>query len=148
MEDLPRVCVHSPSFLQQYQRFWDDPSQAPLTWIALLYGIMSFAAQSQAGSLDQVQDPSLPLPFLEQIVQCLVLGNYSHGAPYAIEALLHYFVLERMRAGDTQAETWLLMGIILRLAQRMGYHRDPSHFPGITPFQGEMRRRVWSWSTA
>ncbi|KAG8406448.1 hypothetical protein J3458_021280 [Metarhizium acridum] len=25
----------------------------------------------------------------------------------------------------------------------MGYHRDPSHFPGITSFQGEMRRRIW-----
>ncbi|KID83338.1 fungal specific transcription factor [Metarhizium guizhouense ARSEF 977] len=115
----------------------------PLTWIALLYGIMSFAAQAQPGTPDQVHDPALPLPFLEQIVSCLVLGNYTHGAPYAIEALLHYFVLERRRARDTQADTWLVMGIILRLAQRMGYHRDPLHFPGITPFQGEMRRRVW-----
>ncbi|OQE70210.1 hypothetical protein PENNAL_c0120G02272 [Penicillium nalgiovense] len=27
---------------------------------------------------------------------------------------------------------------------RMGYHRDPSHFPGISSFQGEMRRRLWA----
>jgi hypothetical protein len=27
----------------------------------------------------------------------------------------------------------------------MGYHRDPKYFPNITPFQGEMRRRVWSF---
>ena len=27
---------------------------------------------------------------------------------------------------------------------RMGYHRDPSHFSNISPFHGEMRRRVWA----
>jgi hypothetical protein len=35
------------------------------------------------------------------------------------------------------------MGIIIRLAFRMGYHRDPSNLAGISPFEGEMRRRVW-----
>ena len=35
--------------------------------------------------------------------------------------------------------------MIVRLAMRMGYHRDPSKYPGITPYQGEMRRRIWSF---
>lgn len=26
----------------------------------------------------------------------------------------------------------------------MGYHRDAEHFPNISPFAGEMRRRVWA----
>lgn len=26
---------------------------------------------------------------------------------------------------------------------RQGYHRDPSNFPKITPFEAEMRRRIW-----
>ncbi|KAJ3959457.1 hypothetical protein N0V92_003904 [Colletotrichum tropicale] len=26
----------------------------------------------------------------------------------------------------------------------MGYHRDPSHFPRISAFEGEIRRRVWA----
>jgi hypothetical protein len=33
---------------------------------------------------------------------------------------------------------------MLRLALQQGYHRDPSHFPNLSVFQGEMRRRVWS----
>jgi hypothetical protein len=28
---------------------------------------------------------------------------------------------------------------------RMGYHRDPSNFSGITPYHGEFRRRVWAF---
>jgi hypothetical protein len=35
--------------------------------------------------------------------------------------------------------------MIVRLAIRMGYHRDPSNYPGITPYQGEMRRRIWAF---
>jgi hypothetical protein len=26
----------------------------------------------------------------------------------------------------------------------MGYHRDPRHFKSISPYEGEMRRRVWT----
>ncbi|KAK4922067.1 hypothetical protein LTR66_016629 [Elasticomyces elasticus] len=37
-----------------------------------------------------------------------------------------------------------MTGVIVRLAMRSGYHRDSKMFPNITPFQGEMRRRVWT----
>ncbi|KAI4742249.1 hypothetical protein E4T50_07323 [Aureobasidium sp. EXF-12298] len=30
-----------------------------------------------------------------------------------------------------------------RLAQKMGYHRDPKHLSSISPFESEMRRRAW-----
>lgn len=30
------------------------------------------------------------------------------------------------------------------MARQQGYHRDPSNSPGITLFQGEMRRRVFA----
>lgn len=35
------------------------------------------------------------------------------------------------------------MGISARLAMRMGYHRDPRHFKNLSPFEGEMRRRIF-----
>ncbi|KAH8690131.1 putative fungal-specific transcription factor [Talaromyces proteolyticus] len=35
------------------------------------------------------------------------------------------------------------IGAIVRIAMRLGLHRDPSHFSNMTPFQGEMRRRIW-----
>lgn len=78
------------------------------------------------------------------MTQCLVLCDYSCGGPHAIEALLHYFAIEHTRWPDSKARNWLLFGLILRLAVRMGYHRDSSHFPAICPFQGEIRRRIWA----
>lgn len=86
--------------------------------------------------------PSRP-KYLDQVEQALIAGNYSNGGPFALEALLHYHILEHTRYPDADVGTWLLTGMIVRLGFRMGYHRDPSHFPDITPFQGEMRRRIW-----
>lgn len=54
-----------------------------------------------------------------------------------------YGECEFLRRDDHHAKIWLMNGIALRVAMRMGYHRDPSNFSGISPFQGEMRRRVW-----
>ncbi|KAI7978206.1 hypothetical protein EIK77_009746 [Talaromyces pinophilus] len=36
-----------------------------------------------------------------------------------------------------------MTGVIVRAAINMGYHRDPSQSPSITPLQAEYRRRVW-----
>jgi hypothetical protein len=39
---------------------------------------------------------------------------------------------------------YLIVGVAVRLALRMGLHRDSDNVKGdITPYQGEMRRRVW-----
>lgn len=47
---------------------------------------------------------------------------------------------------DAEVGIWVIVGMIVRLAMRMGYHRDPSKYPGITPYQGEMRRRIWAFA--
>lgn len=81
--------------------------------------------------------------YLEQVIQCLRIGDYSRGGPYSIEALHYYFVLEHARRRDADERNWSLYGLVLRLALRKGYHRDPSQFPNLTPFEGEIRRRLW-----
>jgi hypothetical protein len=39
---------------------------------------------------------------------------------------------------------WALAGVVIRLAMRMGYHRDPMAYPELSALQGEMRRRIWT----
>ena len=50
-----------------------------------------------------------------------------------------------MQREDPHADAWVTMGLATRLAQRMGYHRDPRYLKNITPFEGEMRRRTWAF---
>ena len=38
---------------------------------------------------------------------------------------------------------WTLAGVLIRLAVSMRLHTESSHIPNITPFEREMRRRVW-----
>lgn len=38
---------------------------------------------------------------------------------------------------------WCLAGVLVRVAVSMKLHRDGSHFADITPFEIEMRRRLW-----
>lgn len=73
----------------------------------------------------------------------LSLGDLSKPTAYTVEALMVYAGCEFMRGKSSQMNVWLLTGLILRVALRMGYHRDSRHFPNISPFEGEMRRRVW-----
>ncbi|PWY94341.1 hypothetical protein BO94DRAFT_563780 [Aspergillus sclerotioniger CBS 115572] len=46
-------------------------------------------------------------------------------------------------AGDADF-VWTMVAAVHRLAQGLGIHRDGTHF-GLTPFETEMRRRLW-WS--
>jgi hypothetical protein len=54
-----------------------------------------------------------------------------------------YGECEFLRRDDHHSKVWLMNGVTLRVAMRMGYHRDPSNFPEMSPFQSEMRRRLW-----
>lgn len=80
---------------------------------------------------------------MEQVVGGLLSSGYSSGARNTMEPLLHYNVIENLVCSDATVGNWILCGTVLRLALRMGYHREPSAFPNITVFEAEMRRRVW-----
>lgn len=93
------------------------------------------------------RDPQMIVEvFRANIVQCLILGKYHMGGPYVLETLILYFTCEHFRCNDAEIGIWLLLGIIVQLAMHMGFHRDPKHFQdqGMSPFTGEMRRRVWA----
>lgn len=83
--------------------------------------------------------------FRDSVAQCLVLGDYTKSHPYLIEAMVFHLHGDFSQFRNSEISIWVLTGVIARLAMRMGYHRDSKMFPNITPFQGEMRRRVWSF---
>ena len=122
-------------------------------WIGLLFSLICCGTLYQQLSPSELAQPfnsqsvsdhtQAVQKYREKIVQCLVLGKYTRSIPYTIETLLFYLHVEFVRSSDTQLGCWILLGIVLRIALRMGYHREPSNFPRISPFQAEMRRRTW-----
>src|SRR5690242_16750622 len=77
------------------------------------------------------------------MIQCLKLGNYLKGTPHTVEALLFLLQTEYIQGEIAQQGCWHLIGNIIRIALKMGYHRDGSHFPQISAYEAEMRRRIW-----
>jgi Fungal specific transcription factor domain len=47
------------------------------------------------------------------------------------------------RRHDSPVFVWMMTGILIRMGQALGLHRDGSHFEHLTPFEVEMRRRIW-----
>jgi hypothetical protein len=48
-----------------------------------------------------------------------------------------------LRQNENVSVIWTYTGLVVRMAQRLGLHRDGSHYPNLKPFQIEMRRRIW-----
>ncbi|KAJ8117619.1 hypothetical protein OPT61_g1221 [Boeremia exigua] len=137
----------------QYAEFWTQPFATPTMWLGFLFAILALGAQFQASlgnhesALQGAATPSLFTAridfYREKLVQCLVLANYAQCPPYTVEVLIMYFGTEYLRSADSQFSMSILAGIVVRIAFRMGYHREPSRFPEISPFKAEMRRRTW-----
>lgn len=143
------VVVHVPTFQREYDKFWQNPAEVSFTWLALLYAIMTLAVSLYHRSeeplpLNVVDPVTLWDTFRRKAALCLIQANYIHPGRYKVEAIFLYALSEFYRSKDAQSGISYLLGITIRLAMRMGYHRDPSHFPNLSPYDGEMRRRVWN----
>lgn len=77
--------------------------------------------------------------------QSLLRADYLKPSSHTIETLILHLHGEYARNRDADVGIWVLIGMIVRLAMRMGYHRDSKLFSNVTPFQGEMRRRIWTF---
>jgi hypothetical protein len=136
------------TILCQYESFWESPSETPAIWIALLYSLLSLSASVYEASGRVPNSPdTIPSSkaLSERTQECLLLGNYTASKEYGVEALLLHLVASWLRAKASDTNLWFFMGKVVQLAICKGYHRDSTKVPalGISPFEGEMRRRVW-----
>jgi hypothetical protein len=76
-------------------------------------------------------------------VHCLISGNYLCPISNTMETLILHFVVDQSTHVDTNIGNWMMIGIIVRIAFRVGLHRDPSHWPSVGPLDAEYWRRLW-----
>lgn len=58
-----------------------------------------------------------------------------------VQALVIFLFLVRRQ--ESPRFVWMMTGLVIRMAQALGLHRDGSHFTKLTPYEIETRRRVW-----
>lgn len=142
--------LHGPTFQRHYNLHWTDPSRSSIVWVAMLFAMMRLAMLSYGREGDEPPEfrgkcQDLAANFRTQMAHCLITADYTKPHNHIIEALIFHLHAEYTSNRDAEASVWVLVGMIARLAMRMGYHRDAKLFPNLTPFQGEMRRRVWTF---
>ncbi|KAI0840021.1 fungal-specific transcription factor domain-containing protein [Hypoxylon sp. FL0890] len=146
--------VHVPTFLKEYSEFCKDPHGAPLHWIALLYIILALGVFFTSFSAPHELESDSPIPAMDRFKQyrgaagwALIWGKYSQPGPYTLQAFLLYVEGDFMSNRENRMNSYLLSSVLIRLMLKMGLHRDPSKLPNITPYDGEMRRRMWNLAT-
>ncbi|TVY14500.1 Fusarisetin A cluster transcription factor fsa6 [Lachnellula arida] len=141
--------IHKPTFQKEYKSFWAAPNDAPIIWIGLIYAMMALAVFSSLSAKETpIEIRDTPMETIRYYRNCcmqaLLLSHYTKPGPCTIETLILYMEGEFLMSKDDQVHLYLLIGNIVRLCLRMGLHRDTTKVGGnITPFQAEMRRRVW-----
>ncbi|CRG83923.1 putative transcriptional regulatory protein C139,03 [Talaromyces islandicus] len=142
--------IHKTTFQKNYRKFWDDPRGSPISFLALIYSIMCLGTFAALGADEENANAgSTPTGMIQVYrgfcAQCLGLSNYArHPGPYTLETFLLYIECEFLLSKGDQMNCYLIVGVAVRLALRIGLHRDSDMVEGnIIPYQAEMRRRVW-----
>ncbi|GJN75277.1 hypothetical protein PLICBS_009374 [Purpureocillium lilacinum] len=143
--------VHRPTFTRAYTRFWQDPNSASLHWIALLYMVLALGVFFNNYAAPHELSADSPLPVQDRIKQyrscagwALIWGKYAQPSFETLTAFILYVESHFMFNRAAQMNCYILSGVGLRLMFKMGLHRDPSRLADISPFEGEMRRRMWN----
>lgn len=142
--------VHAPTFHQQLRQHWQDPSKSPIMWLGLLYSILCLAMLSYHKVGDEPPEwkgRSLELAseYRMRTVQCLIAGDYTKPSEYTVETMLLYIFGEFSSRWDADLSLYLISSLVVRVAFRMGYHRDAKWFPSLSPFQAVCHpaRSLW-----
>ncbi|RGP78171.1 rrna-processing fcf1 [Fusarium longipes] len=143
--------VHRPTFTRQYARFWQDTEGTSLHWIAQLFMMLSLGVFFNKFINSSELEGDSPLPALDRIRHykacagwALVWGKYTQPSSATLPAFLLYVESHFLFNRAAQMNCYVLSGVCMRLMLKMGLHRDPSKLANISPFEGEMRRRMWN----
>ncbi|KAK4908721.1 hypothetical protein LTR66_017541 [Elasticomyces elasticus] len=154
--------LHQSSFKRQYERFWNEmdlrrdvigtTAGTSVSWLGMLFAMMRLACLSYFKTPDQMPEilqgrgPQLPSQLRQSVCDCLTKEDFARaGNAFVIETLIFHQHAEYTSNRDTDPNVGHLSNLIVRIAMKMGYHRDSKFWPELSPFQGEMRRRVWTW---
>ncbi|SLM40424.1 Transcription factor domain, fungi [Lasallia pustulata] len=74
--------------------------------------------------------------------QALEQADFLNNPDIIVLQALTIYLGVLQHTGETRS-AWFLAGVLIRVTVSMKLHRDGSHFASITPFDIEMRRRLW-----
>ncbi|KAJ5108959.1 hypothetical protein N7456_005634 [Penicillium angulare] len=145
--------IHGPTFQKEYSSFLQNPLQASLSWMALLFAICSTTLKSmdhheptlkefwpQISGPSDIQSIAYRLRTASML--CLTQDQFMiHHDISTLEALLVTIYTISNHEGAENA--WTLLGLTLNIAIALKCHSD-FDTPQINYIERERRRRCWA----
>jgi hypothetical protein len=75
--------------------------------------------------------------------QILLTSSDEKPSMPLLELFCVHLDAEFMTTFDSNANIWIDLAVAIRMAMKSGLHRDPGLYGHFTPFECEMRRRLW-----
>ncbi|RHZ57667.1 fungal specific transcription factor domain-containing protein [Aspergillus thermomutatus] len=136
--------LHVPSFQRDYHCFWDDPESARRGFVLKLLLVISIGSIFHA-------DETKCAPVRSSVRRWVCAARWwltglSEASAANLEGVQVFCLLLLCRQTHTlgKESVWVSAGSLVRLAFSLGLHRDPKHFPSLSVFECQMRRRLWA----
>ena len=147
VEAVEPICkiLHIPSTFKMVEMVSQQPAMASKSEECLLFVIYHFAVFSMTQEecvekFGQSRDDLMRLYHFASR-QALVNASFLKTTEISILQSLVLFLLPCRYFYDVHSY-WILTGVAMRIAQRMGLHRDGANL-GLPPFEVQMRRRLF-----
>ncbi|KAL2853849.1 fungal-specific transcription factor domain-containing protein [Aspergillus pseudoustus] len=143
--------LHDPTFHHRYHEFTQNPKSSPLSFLSLLFVILSLSVTALSGTDPLLthlgRDPSpgtnirtLSAKYRAAAMRCLVADNFMFRHNLCtVQAL----VLLIYAINHAQGPAWSLLGTTLHIAVAIGCAVDPARL-GVGLIEAEERRRCWA----
>lgn len=123
-----------------------DVSKLTPTKEALMFSIYYAAVTSMEEDDIQINfgvtKTDLNMKYRLGLEHALAKSDFLNAPDFVIvQSLVIFLMLARRH--DSPRYVWMMTGIAIRMAIALGLQRDGTHFAHLTPFEIEMRRRVW-----
>lgn len=139
-------CVHEPSTRKMIRDLRGDMARLTPANEALMFSIY-YAAVTSMEEEDVIMNfgstkADMNLKYRLGLEHALAKADFLNVPDLVlIQALVNFLALARRH--DSPRFVWMMVGLTIRMAISLGLHRDGSNFPNLSPFEIEMRRRVW-----
>ncbi|KAH8667000.1 fungal-specific transcription factor domain-containing protein [Xylariales sp. PMI_506] len=138
--------IHAPTVNRLLEAIaHGNKSNIPKTTKALLFAICACAISSLSDhqcqhSFGQAQAPLLQV--WQTAAKQALQETYFLQVPNLDLLRAHMLLVTSMLRNANRPALWTMMGSVMRMARSQGLHRDGAAL-GLSPFESEMRRRLW-----
>ena len=137
--------IHAPTTQQRLLDASANLENISKEWEALMFAIYLSAIQSMSADDCQAtmgeSKGSLIRRYHPAVRSALLRANFTSSLDILLVQAFALYLLS-VRQYHEPNSLWILTGTAVRLGQRIGLHRDGT-LVGLSPFETEIRRRVW-----